>query len=139
MSRRGPNPPEGTGKAGSALWRAVLAEYDSPEYRRIRANLKREVEAGNGWCWRCGKWLPPGSKWHTGHSDDRTTVMGGECVSCNLGTAASKGARVANANRKARKAGLLPPAPLPPAQPRICKPHVAEGVTKCGGIHSRPW
>ncbi len=35
MSRRGPNPPQGAGKAGSALWRAVLAEYELEEHELL--------------------------------------------------------------------------------------------------------
>lgn len=76
-------------------------QYDSPEYRRIRAGIKLLVASGNAYCWRCTRHLPPGSKVHTGHDDnDRTIIRGAECVDCNLKTAASKGARVANANRK---------------------------------------
>ncbi len=32
MSRRGPNPPPGAGKAGTALWRAVLSEYELEQH-----------------------------------------------------------------------------------------------------------
>ena len=35
MSRRGPNPPTGAGKAGTALWRAVLAEYELEEHELL--------------------------------------------------------------------------------------------------------
>ncbi len=35
MSRRGPNPPAGAGKAGTALWRAVLAEYELEEHELL--------------------------------------------------------------------------------------------------------
>ncbi len=31
-SRRGPNPPPGAGKAGTALWRAVLTEYELEQH-----------------------------------------------------------------------------------------------------------
>lgn len=118
---------------------ARRAEYDSAAYRRERARLGREVKAGRAYCWRCGQHIPPGSKWHTGHIDDRSTVMGAEYAGCNVRTAASKGARTANANRKARKAGLLRPASKPAPTPLRCRPHLAAGVTDCGGIHSGAW
>ncbi len=35
MSRRGPNPPAGAGKAGTALRRAVLAEYELEEHELL--------------------------------------------------------------------------------------------------------
>ena len=35
MSRRGPNPPTGAGKAGAALWRAVLGEYELEEHELL--------------------------------------------------------------------------------------------------------
>lgn len=82
------------------------AEYDSPEYRRIRDALKAEHAAGRGYCWRCGRHIPPTMPRHTGHDDhDRSIIRGNECPSCNLGRAASKGARVANARRKQRRNG----------------------------------
>lgn len=124
---------------------ARRAEYDSPEYRRERARLGREVKAGRASCWRCGGWIAPGSKWNVGHDDhDRSIIRGAEDESCNLKSAASKGARTANANRKARKAGLLPSAPSTPARraptttpaPRpVCTAHGRD----CPGLHSRDW
>jgi hypothetical protein len=35
VSRRGPNPPAGAGKAGTALWRAVLTEYELEEHELL--------------------------------------------------------------------------------------------------------
>ncbi len=35
MALRAPNPPRGTGKAGAALWRAVLAEYELQEHEML--------------------------------------------------------------------------------------------------------
>lgn len=82
-------------------------KYNSPEHKAMRAHLKILVASGRAWCWRCGKQLVPGN-WHVGHSDDGTRIMGGECArECNLKTAASKGALIANAKRKA--AGFVRP------------------------------
>lgn len=73
-------------------------EYDSPEYRAIRKALKAEHAAGRGYCWRCGRHIPPSMPRHTGHDDlDRTVIRGNECPDCNLSAAARKGARIRNA------------------------------------------
>lgn len=95
---------------------ARRAEYDSPEYRRERARLGREVKAGQAACWRCGGPIAPGSTWHVGHDDhDRRIVRGAEHSSCNLRAAASKGARIANARRQGR--------PVPPPPRVTCAVH----------------
>lgn len=94
MSWSGPRQP-------TAAAAARRREYDSVEYRRTRTRLGKLVASGQATCWRCGKWLAPGGKWHTGHDDDdRRIVRGAECVKCNLSAAASKGARIANAKRQ---------------------------------------
>lgn len=106
-------------------------QYDSPEHRAAREKVKRDVADGVAFCWRCGRWLPPGSKPHVGHDDGRSTILGAECQQCNLGTAASKGARIANARRKARAAGVQLP---PVTPPQACEYHEA-----CAHPHSRAW
>ncbi len=35
MALRAPNPPRGTGKAGAALWRAVLTEYELEQHELL--------------------------------------------------------------------------------------------------------
>ena len=72
-------------------------QYNSAEHRRRRAAGQRQVDAGEGYCWRCGQWIPPGAPWHAGHDDhDRAIYRGIECPSCNVRAAASKGARMVN-------------------------------------------
>lgn len=84
--------------------RARTAQYNSAEHKLQVATVKALVASGRAFCWRCGRHLPPGSKAHAGHHDtDRSRYMGAECPSCNLKTAARKGARVANARRHARR------------------------------------
>lgn len=86
---------------------ARRAEYDSPEYRRIRAALKAEHAAGRAHCWRCGRHIPPAMPRHTGHDDrDRTVIRGNECPSCNLSAAARKGARKRNGGGGATRVRL---------------------------------
>lgn len=92
------------------------AEYNSRAHKEARRQGEALVNAGRGYCWRCGRLLYPG-QWHVGHSDDRTVIRGPECASCNLTVAASKGARVANANRKARRRAQ-PEAQQPYSSPR---------------------
>jgi len=91
-------------KVDTAAGRAREAQYRSRDHRRRRAEAKVEVEAGRACCWRCGRWLAPGSLWHLGHDDvDRSVYRGPECVSCNVKAAARKGNRIANARRKAQR------------------------------------
>lgn len=79
-------------------------EYDSPAYRATRKALGQQVAAGLGRCWRCGRTIPPGTAWHTGHDDnDRTVIRGVECVTCNLSAASRKASRATNARRRARR------------------------------------
>lgn len=85
----------------TAAVKARRAKYNSPEHKAARAHLKILVASGRAYCWRCGKQLVPGN-WHVGHNDPGTRIMGGECArECNLRAAARKGARIANAKRKA--------------------------------------
>jgi hypothetical protein len=80
------------------------AEYNTAEHRQTVALCKELVAAGVAYCWRCKGHIPPGSKVHAGHDDaDRTVYRGPEHPSCNLKAAASKGARIANARRKAQR------------------------------------
>lgn len=91
-------------KKQDAAARARQAEYRSPAYKQARQAVKSQVEAGTAHCWRptCQRPLIPGH-WHLGHDDhDRSIIRGGECSSCNVKAAASKGARVANARRKTK-------------------------------------
>src|SRR5688572_17538852 len=95
-------------KRYDAAAQARAAEYRSPAYKAARAQAKALVEAGQAHCWRCGRFIPPGSNWHLGHDDnDRRIVRGPEhAIECNLKAAASKGARIANAKRKRRRTAV---------------------------------
>jgi hypothetical protein len=60
--------------------------YDAAHWRE-RAKWVPLVERGEVDCWRCGRWIPPGSVWHLGHDDrDRSVYRGPECVPCNCAT-----------------------------------------------------
>lgn len=72
-------------------------QYASPEHRAQVLAVQQAVAAGTAYCWRCGKYLPPGSPAHAGHDDhDRTVYRGPECPTCNLRSAARKGNRMRN-------------------------------------------
>jgi hypothetical protein len=56
-------------------------------HQQQRAKVKRLVDAGQAVCWRCGGWIPPGSKWDLGHLDGHRDVYAGpEHRSCNRAT-----------------------------------------------------
>ncbi len=89
----------------SAASKARKAKYDSAEHRAARKQYKLWVEYGIARCWRCRLPITPGMAWHVGHDDVLTNVIRGpEHKRCNLGAAASKGARVANAKRQVKRA-----------------------------------
>lgn len=60
------------------------------EHKRLRAQWKLKVDAGLVTCWRCQRWIVPGSRWHLGHSDDGRTYMGPEHARCNLKAASAE-------------------------------------------------
>lgn len=62
-------------------------------HRQERKRWAAIVEAGNAYCWRCQKWLPPGQPWDLGHVDGTDRYAGPECRPCNRGTAAVRGNR----------------------------------------------
>ncbi len=77
--------------------RNTVADGYGREHKAERARAKVEVDAGRGYCWRCGCWLDPAAMWHLGHDPlDRNITRGPECVRCNDGAAA----RLGNARRK---------------------------------------
>lgn len=78
----------------------LAGRYRSPEHRAAQRQVKLLVAAGLAVCWRCG--TRSAAEWHAGHDDEGLRYMGPECRTCNVKAAASKGARIANARRKAR-------------------------------------
>jgi hypothetical protein len=87
-------------------------------HRALRARWAPLVARGGVRCWRCGKPIPAGSRWHLGHDDrDRSIYRGPEHASCNLRAAAQAGRRKSE-EVKARKAGKLPPPKAKPV-PRV--------------------
>ena len=96
--------------------RARRVRYTSSEYRAAERALKAEVDAGRGFCWRCGGWIDPSVRvrrgrrlvraWHVGHDDrDQSLIRGPEHEKCNLPAAARKGARVRNVGGKPPRRG----------------------------------
>jgi hypothetical protein len=58
------------------------------EHRAERKRWKAIIDAGNGFCTRCGRWIEPGSAWDLGHSDfDRSQYRGPEHSFCNRSAA----------------------------------------------------
>lgn len=82
-------------------------------HQRERARWKPIVESGRAWCQqgltgngssgRCihsSRWIKPGTRWALGHNDARTAWIGPVHADCNQRDAASRGAKIANRNRK---------------------------------------
>lgn len=82
--------------AGTPAELARRRRYDSAEHKAARKAGAALVAAGRARCWRCGVRLAPGG-WQVGHNDAGTVIMGPECLPCQRGHAARKGAKVANA------------------------------------------
>lgn len=78
-------------------------QYASTAHRKLRKQLKAEVDAGRASCWRCGKPILPGSNWELGHNDAGTEHRGPEHFTCNRSAAARKGALIVNAKRRATR------------------------------------
>jgi hypothetical protein len=65
--------------------RSVAHGYGGAHQRK-RAQWAKKVERGEVNCWRCGRWIAPGSAWDLGHDDwDRRIYRGAEHASCNRG------------------------------------------------------
>jgi hypothetical protein len=59
-------------------------------HQRVRAYWARLVEAGQAFCAHCGGWIPPGTPWDLGHTDDRGSYTGPEHARRNRAKAARK-------------------------------------------------
>lgn len=96
-------------RRNTAAERARDARYRTPEYRAATKALTALVEAGRGFCWRCGGWINPALKdragkraWHVGHRGQ--VIAGPEHNTCNLSAAGRDGALKRNASALPRGA-----------------------------------
>ncbi len=71
--------------------RGTVARGYGAEHKRLRLKWKGIVDSGQGWCARCGGWIPPGSAWHLDHDDTRAGYLGASHAACNLTDGARKG------------------------------------------------
>jgi hypothetical protein len=81
--------------------RARTARYAGAEHREASRAFAAVVDAGRGYCWRCGGWINPRLKdaagkraWHVGHRG--SVIAGPEHNTCNLSAGAVDGARKRN-------------------------------------------
>jgi hypothetical protein len=57
------------------------------DHQALRRQVRRQVDAGEAKCWRCGQRLDPAEPWDLGHDPiDRTKYRGPEHVKCNRST-----------------------------------------------------
>ena len=79
-------------------------QYQTPEYRRAKKALGREIDAGQGWCvqgepgtessGRCvhrTRHIAPGEPWAVAHNDAGTVVIGAAHRACNARDGATRG------------------------------------------------
>ncbi len=85
------------------LGKTVARGYGST-HRRMRDAAKASVDAGQAACSRCGRMIAPGTPWDLDHTPDRLGWLGPAHRSCNR----RAGAKVANANRRARRRPRVP-------------------------------
>lgn len=74
------------------------------QHQQERARWTPLVQAGGVMCSRqgpkcIGQPIQPGQPFDLGHTDDRTSYTGPECLPCNRGAGGASGAAVLNARR----------------------------------------
>jgi hypothetical protein len=62
-------------------------------HRELRKQWAPKVARGGILCGKCGNTIQPGTTWHLGHTDDRTTWTGPEHAHCNLSDAGRRSHR----------------------------------------------
>jgi hypothetical protein len=74
-------------------------------HAKQRARWAKIIDAGDGYCARCGGHIAPGSRWHLDHRDDRQGYLGPSHARCNISAAARK--------RSVRRSLAQPPGETP--------------------------
>lgn len=63
-------------------------------HQKLRAEVKKIVDRGEAYCWRCGGFIPPGAPFDLGHDDqDRSVYRGPEHTRCNRATSGRRASR----------------------------------------------
>lgn len=71
-----------------------------PEHQRERKRWEQILEAEQVIpCAKCSKPIHHGDTWDLGHTDDRTSWTGPECIPCNRSAGGRNGAKATNAKR----------------------------------------
>jgi hypothetical protein len=77
------------------------------EHQRLKDKWRPVVDRGDAYCAQpiCvmrTRWIPPGTPWALGHTDDRTAYLGPTHARCNQLDGASKGGRTIAARKHGR-------------------------------------
>jgi hypothetical protein len=70
---------------GEAMGSTVERGYGY-QHKKLRAQWKVKVEAGEVDCARCGHPIEPGTPWDLDHNEDRTAYLGPSHRACNRAT-----------------------------------------------------
>ena len=89
------------------------------KHQRERARWKPAVDAGLAYCRQpvClqrSRWIPPGTDWALGHTDDRSAYLGPCHALCNQRDGARRGAQIGNTRQRTRTPRWTSPNPTDP-------------------------
>jgi hypothetical protein len=85
-------------------------------HQKERAKWKPVVDAGLAYCRQpvClhrTRWIPPGTAWALGHTDDRGSYLGPVHADCNQRDGARRGALIGNRRQRTRTHRWTAPSP----------------------------
>jgi hypothetical protein len=88
------------------------AKYQTPEHRAAKAQYRKDIDEGNGWCAEpvckmASRFIPPGSRFHASHDPSGTRYIGPSHPACNTSEGASRGNRARGGGPDGRRRWAL--------------------------------